>query len=132
MYVENVNRDSQSLTLGFVYLEPKDGCNVEIIITGDSTKPNISGTVVGMPEGIRHFDELGRISVAGCLSTSGIIAFTIILVAFRAQIVRITDIISVNILSLLISFTLTAGITISLFWAKGIFTGAKIPENLRV
>jgi hypothetical protein len=44
-----------SVAMEFLYLEPKQGFNVEILYSGDESIPDVQITIIGMPKGIQRF-----------------------------------------------------------------------------
>jgi hypothetical protein len=51
-----------------VYLEPRQGFNIEILYAGDEATPDVQSTVIGMPHGIHRF-QMGYLLGKGELPT---------------------------------------------------------------
>jgi hypothetical protein len=45
----------QSVQLDFEYLEPKQGINIELLLTGGGGLPTLSGVILGMPRGFQRY-----------------------------------------------------------------------------
>jgi hypothetical protein len=50
-----VAKNIRDIQLDFEYLEPKQGVNIELLMTGDGEQPTLSGVVLGMPSGFQHY-----------------------------------------------------------------------------
>lgn len=52
--VSIISDPEDEISIHLVFLEPKQGFNVELLYDGDQTDPVIKGTVIGMPQGIQR------------------------------------------------------------------------------
>jgi hypothetical protein len=70
--------DTQKIHLDFEYLEPRQGFNVELLLTGNGGQPTLSGVILGMPNGFQHYepqhpDNILSLTAFSLMFLSGII-----------------------------------------------------------
>jgi hypothetical protein len=66
--ITHASEANGSVTAEFVYLEPRQGFNIEILYAGDEATPDVQSTVIGMPHGIHRF-QMGYLLGKGELPT---------------------------------------------------------------
>jgi hypothetical protein len=114
----------------FEYLEPRQGFNVELLVTGEITdEPIPTGTIIGMPRGFRKFDAEKRRAIGCVFAIIGVIVilggFVIIVKLFNVDP-------NANGLMILIPSLLISCITaFAAMWSQGISRGQGIPRDLR-
>lgn len=55
--IRNPPGDTRTVELSFLYLELGQGCNIELLYEGELSANPPSGTVIGMPKGLRPIDR---------------------------------------------------------------------------
>jgi len=118
--------DTQQMRVDFEYLEPRQGFNVELLVTGEITDdPAPTGTIIGMPRGFtkfnaQHSDNLGTFIV---------VVFSIPFLGVVVGILYVLNI--VNEITVGILVTVWAWLSIVLINAFSKWWPRGIPRDLR-
>jgi hypothetical protein len=114
----------------FEYLEPRQGFNVELLVTGKTTdEPIPTGTIIGLPNGFRKFDVNNRRTIANIfiiLSSIGVIGGSVVLKVFGFSDNTNTNGAVIWLPALFFTF-----IVAGTLWPQGISRRQGIPSDLR-
>jgi hypothetical protein len=111
----------------FEYLEPRQGFNLELLITGETDDPIPTGTILRMPGGFKKFDEKNRRPIVDMYI---LLSYIVVFIGFFV-ILKVLNIKEVNNVITLIPVFLMALITaFGILWPF-IFRRRGIPQDLR-
>lgn len=112
----------------FEYLEPKDGFNLELLMTGEkSDEPTVSGTIVGMPRGFKNFKPMNRSAMAFI----GIF-FVFVITFIGMSVFRdVINTLNSNFVAASVAAFLSLGALFAMIWAQGSVHRQGIPPHLR-
>jgi hypothetical protein len=124
-----VVNDPQQMHVDFEYLEPRQGFNIELLVTGETTDdPVPTGIIIGMPREFVKFNEQKRRQIASAITLLILIIVGIVFVilTFLPSLKEINRSVVPGIWALSL-ILLTA---FNLLWPQGI-SRQRIPRDLR-